>query len=311
MSTEITTAFINQFNSNVLHLSQQKGSRLRAFVRNESQASEKQFFDRVGLTSATKRTERHGDTKINDTPHSRRMVSIATFDNADLVDEPDKLRTLIDPTSEYALSFGWAFGRSMDDVIIEEAFGDAFGGKEGTTTVTFPNTQKLASVSGAAGARTNVQALRRVKKKMDEAEVDPSIRRYGALRAEQFDGLLAETEVTSSDFNTVKALVSGEINTFLGFQFIHSERTLIQSGALSFDTTLGTVGAGAGDADLYHRSIFWAMDGLLHSIGKDTVTRISERADKNHSTQVFTTMDIGGTRMEEVKVVELLGKPTE
>jgi hypothetical protein len=34
------------------------------------------------------------------------------------------------------------------------------------------------------------------------------------------DSLLAETSVTSADFNTVKALVQGEVNTFLGFRFV-------------------------------------------------------------------------------------------
>ena len=46
----------------------------------------------------------------------------------------------------------------------------------------------------------------------------------------------SETEVTSSDFNTVKALVSGEINTYLGFTFhVLGDRT---EGGLTVDGSL-------------------------------------------------------------------------
>ena len=40
------------------------------------------------------------------------------------------------------------------------------------------------------------------------------------IHANGLAALLDETELTSSDFATVKALSMGEINTFLGFRFI-------------------------------------------------------------------------------------------
>ena len=74
MSTQITTAFVQQYRSNLLILAQQKGSRLRNTVRTESVNGTSAFFDRLGATAAVQRTTRHGDTPLIDTPHSRRRV---------------------------------------------------------------------------------------------------------------------------------------------------------------------------------------------------------------------------------------------
>src|SRR3989304_4440327 len=111
MSFEITEAFVKQFNSTVYHLSQQKGSRLMGLVRQETQKGKEQYFDRIGQVVAQKKVSRHSDTPLIDTPHSRRRVTLVDYEHADLVDDADKIKMLIDPTSDYAQAFMWAFGR--------------------------------------------------------------------------------------------------------------------------------------------------------------------------------------------------------
>tara|TARA_R100001244_G_scaffold90987_1_gene68976 strand:+ start:233 stop:511 length:279 start_codon:yes stop_codon:yes gene_type:complete len=91
MSTQITTAFSQQFSANVSLLSQQKGSLLRNAVNEESVVGEKAFFDQVGSATAVKRTSRHADTPLTETPHSRRMVVMDSYEYADLIDDPDKV----------------------------------------------------------------------------------------------------------------------------------------------------------------------------------------------------------------------------
>ena len=73
-----------------------------------------------------------------------------------------------------------------------------------------------------------------------------------------------------------------------------------------FDVATGEVGSGGGDAAGYKRCFAWAQDGLLFSTAMDMRTRISERDDKSYATQVYAAQSIGSTRMEEVKVVEIL-----
>jgi len=306
MSSQIPTSYVDSFSANVFHLSQQKGSRLQPSVRNEHQNSESAFWDRIGSVVAQLKTSRHSDTPQLDTPHSRRRVTLDDYIYADLVDDEDLRRTLNDPTNDYALAAVWALGRSKDDVMITAALGTAFGGQKGGTSVTFPNAQKLAAVSGGAGSNMNVQVLRRAKKVLDEGEVDPDIPRFIVMEASQFESLLSETEIASADFNSVRALVQGEIDTFMGFNFMRSQRLNLQSGTLNFNNTTGAVGSGSGDADGYRRAFAWAMDGLLLSTSREINVRIDERADKSYATQVFASMGIGATRMEEEKVVEIL-----
>lgn len=306
MSSQITSAFVQQFTSNVYHLTQQKGSRLRNAVRNEMQKGKTAFYERIGKATAQVRSGRHADTPQVDTPHSRRAVSLVDYENADLIDNQDKIRILINPESEYAMAFAWAMGRAMDDVILDNASAVAYTGEAGTTTVALGNAQKVAAVSAGAGSKLNVQGIRRAKKIFDANDVDPSIKRYLAYNANQLENLLTETEVTSSDFNTVRALVQGDINTFLGFEFIHSQQINTQGSALSFDQVTGAVNTGSGAALNYEKVLCWAQDGLVLAVGEDIKGRISERADKSYAMQVYACMSIGGCRLEEEKVVEIL-----
>jgi len=281
MSTEVTTAFVQQYSANVQMLSQQMGSRLRDAVRVENMTGKNAFFDQVGKATAQKRTTRHADTPQIDTPHARRRVSLVDFEYADLIDDQDKVRMLIDPTSAYAQAAAAAMGRAMDDEIIAAALGTAFTGETGSTSTALPAGQQIADGS----ADMSLAKLREAKKTLDLADVDPSIPRYIACGPDQIEALLADTNVTSSDFNTVKALVQGEVNQFMGFNFIVSNR-LSKTGNI--------------------RSCFaWAEDGLALAVGRDVMARIDERSDKGYATQVYYCMSIGSTRMEEEKVVQI------
>jgi hypothetical protein len=281
MSTQITTAFVQQFSSNVQLLSQQRGSLLRNAVSEESVTGEKAFFDQVGSVAAVKRSSRHGDTPLLETPHSRRMVTMDTYEWADLIDDADKVRMLIDPTSTYAQAAAAAMGRSMDDEIIAAALGTSKTGKSGSTSTSFDSNNQIANGS----ADMTLAKLIEAKKILDSNDVDPSIRRYIAVSPAQIEALLNNTTVTSSDYNTVKALVQGDIDTFLGFKFIVSNR-LAKTGDI--------------------RSCFaWAEDGIKLAVGKDVMARIDERSDKSYSTQVYYCATFGATRMEEAKVVQI------
>jgi hypothetical protein len=307
MSIQITTAFVKQYNAEVFHLSQQKGSRLQMAVRNETQRGKSQFYDRLGAVTAQKKVSRHSDTPQIDTPHSRRRVTLADYEWADLIDKEDLRRMLMDPAGRYAEAAVWAMGRSKDDVIIEAANGSAWGGEEGSTEVTLGNSQKIQSTTGAAHADMNVNHLRAIKKILDGNDVDESIPRYGAITSNQVESLLSETEVTSADYNTVRALVMGEVDTFMGFKFIRTERMDLQVDALSAVDATGVVGSGTSVVG-NRRCVFWAHDGLLLATAADIQTEIDRRNDKSYSTQVYVSMGIGGTRMEEEKVVIALCK---
>lgn len=284
MSIQITTAFVQQYRDNVIHLSQQKGSRLRNAVRIEDGVvGENFYFERVGETAAVRRTTRHGDTPLLNTPHTRRRVSLIDYDWGDLVDNADKLRLLIDPQSQYVKSGAWALGRAMDDEIIEAFDGLAFTGRDGSVTSGLPSTQQVL----AAGVGLNIPKLLSTREILEESDVDPDEARFIVVAPDNITDLLNTTEVTSADFNTVRALSMGQIDTYMGFKFIISNR-------LPSD--------GLGGATV---NFAWAMNAIGLAIGQDIITRISERPDKNYSVQVYLSEALGATRVEDEKIIQI------
>ena len=277
MSTQITTAMVEQYKSNVLMLAQQKGSKLRATVRSEMVTGKNAYFERIGAVDMVDATSRHDDTPQIDTPHSRRRVSLTTSRFADLIDNADKVRTLIDPTSPYALNAAWAAGRKMDAVIVAALAGNAYSGVAGATTVALPSAQKVA----AASAGLTIAKLRSAREILLGADVDLDMGATCIINPAGLTDLLSATEITSSDYNTVKALVQGQVDTFLGFKFVVSTQV----------TAL--------------KAYCYAKNAAVLAVGSEPVVRISERADKNYSTQVFVEMDIGATRVEDEGVVEI------
>lgn len=281
MSFEITTAFVKQYGANVELLCQQMGSRLREAVRVESQQGQQKFFEQIGATAAVKRASRFGDTPIVSTPHSRRMVTLSYYDWADFIDTFDAIQMLIDPKSPYAQNAAAAMGRAQDEEIIAAINGTSYTGVDGTTAVALPSAQKIAH--GSAGL--TVAKLRTARKTLLAGNVDKSEQFFCAVTAEQLDDLLGTTEVTSSDYNSVKALVSGDVDTFLGFKFLHTQ-------LLADDGTSRLVPC-------------WAKSGVLLSVGQEITSSIDRLPTKNMATQVYFGMSIGATRMEEAKIVQI------
>tara|TARA_Y100000310_G_scaffold121469_2_gene120241 strand:- start:335 stop:1216 length:882 start_codon:yes stop_codon:yes gene_type:complete len=283
VSQQITDAFVQNYRGTVIQLAQQKGSRLRGAVTVHTDVTGKtDFFDRVGATTAQIKTTRHGDTPLIETPHSRRMASLACYEWADLIDKSDKVRTLIDPEGEYAKAGGWGLGRAMDDVIITAMTGTAATGETGSGSQALPSAQKIAEASTGL----TIAKLREAKRILDASEIDPSDPRFFLASAVQIDDLLATTAVTSSDFNTVKALVHGEVDTFLGFKFIRTQR---------LNTTAASV----------RGCIAFSKASIGLSIGMEIIARITERADKSYAVQPYMAMDLGSVRVEDEGVVEV------
>lgn len=314
MNFQIEQWRVLQFAANVYQLSQQKGSRLAGLCRRESFVGKAEFFDRLGLAIAQDKTDRNGETPNLDIPHSRRMLTTLTRHWGTLVDRKDKLQNIHNPESEYSVAAQNALGRLMDDIILKAALGSAKSGEDGSSSVSLGNSQKVAAVSGGAIAKGNVQALRKAKLIMDQNEVMGP--RYFICGADFLENLLSQTEVTSSDFNTVRALVNGEIDSFLGFKFIHSEivsgykATDYDADTFLYDTSTGLYAGGGSAVGATDKVAVACSEGGL-ILGENTggrIARIDERSDKSYSGQVYAAMDLGALRMEEAKVVQVIYK---
>ena len=287
-TNDISTAFVKQFGSNLEFLVQQKGSTIRNAVRLETVVGEEAYFDQLASTAAQKKTTRNSDTPLIKSEHKRRRVTMYDYEWADLIDKEDKLKMLIDPQSDYAINAAWALGRAIDDAIID-AFGNtAYAGKAGATATTFPAAHSVTR--GATGM--SLQKLLDAKELLDLHDIDQNEQKYVIITAAQLADLLNITQVQSADYNSIRALVRGEVDTFLGFKFIICNRLASLNG--------GTVAANGRACYMFTRS------GLLLALSKDINTQISQRADKSYATQVYAAMSIGAVRMEEEKVIQIM-----
>lgn len=289
MSFEINTAFVEQYKDNITMLAQQRGTRLRGTTLEENLTGTSVFMDQIGPTQALRPTTRHADSPLVSTPHSRRRISSVDVEWGDLIDDFDKLKMIISPESAYAMNAAWAVGREIDDIILEKFFADAVTGQEGGSTVSFPAGNIIDEDFDSDGTPEGltVAKLREARKRLKANEVDLDMETpYIAVTADNMDNLLADPQVTSADFNTVRALVNGEIDTYLGFKFIHSERIPKK------------------DSDTVQIPV-WVPSGMGLAISQNPTGRVTERADKRFSTYVYYKTSVGASRLEEEKVMQI------
>jgi hypothetical protein len=291
MSTQITAAFVEQYSANVEHLAQQMESRFSGKVRTESQKGKTKFYEQLGATTAVRRTARHADTPRVDSKHRRRACYLNDYDWSDLVDTLDEVKLLIDPSSSYAQSAAMAFNRAKDEEVIAAATGTAYADKDGSgavTAQTIGSGQQVAVNYGGSNSGLTLGKLIKAKSILSKAEYPKGSKLYFAHAQQQLDDLLNNVnQVSSADYNNVKALVDGEVTSFMGFEFIKTELTALNSST-DVRTCFGYV-----------------QIGLLMAVGQDAKGRITERADKNYATQVYYNMSVGATRMQEEYVVEV------
>lgn len=282
MSFQVTEAFVQQFSANFAHLAQQTESRFQSAVRLESGiVGESKKINRIGATAAQKKTTRHGDTPLIETPHSTRWIDLDDYEWADLIDELDKKKMLSDPTSDYLKAGVSAMNRAKDDVLYAAMRGNA---RSSTGSVALPAGQKIAHGSAGLTKAKIIQAKKLFR--ANEADEENGEELYFAYGSEQMEDLLNDTTLTSADFMSVQMLQDGAVGKrWMGFKWIPSER-MTKVSAERF-------------------CVAWAKSGVALGVGAEVMTRVTERADKSYAIQPYARMSIGGARVEDAKVVEV------
>lgn len=278
----ITTAFVKQFGETLTANVQQKGSRYRnAVIVDPNIVGEEAYMEQIGPGTAREKTTRNSDVEYDADDFRRRRLSMIDIYWAKLVDKEDKLKMLIDPTSQLSISGTWAIGRMMDDKIIAAARGTAYTGKAGGTPVVLPSAQKIA----VGGVGLTLDKVLEAKEKLDAAECDPEEPRFFSATAQQITNMLKTPQISSADYNSVKALVKGEINTFLGFTWIRSERLIKVTN------------------DRF--CLAWVQSGIGLGLAGEINGKIDQIPRKHYAWQIYASVSVGATRLEEEKVVEI------
>jgi hypothetical protein len=204
MAQNVTTAFVDLFDSEVKQAYQAE-SLLRGTMRTRTGvAGNTVKFPKIGKGVATIRVPQTDVTPLNVT-YAQVTATMSDYIAAEYSDIFQQSHINFDERSELVQVVSKSIARRMDQLCI-----DAMVGNAGTT---------IATTIGGAGTNMNIEKLRATAKAMNVKNV-PSEGRYLLMHASQLDALLGEAEITSQDFASVKALVRGEINSFMGFNIL-------------------------------------------------------------------------------------------
>jgi Phage capsid protein len=304
MSIYIPVHFVQSYSTNVQMLLQAKGGKLNPYVEMGTYVGALASpVDQVGAVKAQRKVTRHADTPLISTPGDRRWVEPIDWEWADLIDQQDRLRLLIDPQSAYTLNGVMALRRAQDDVILGAFFATAKTGQNAGSTEAFNTGFTTAGgnvvnvTTGSSGnCGLNVAKMRAVKKTFMKNFVDFDTDRVCLMvTAEEHDDLLAEVQVINLDYNDKPVLVQGKVERFLGIDIVPLEftnGTFYDSSASLINGTINFCPA-------------WVTSGVHLGIWNDVVTRVDERPDKSYATQVYVKGTYGATRKELKKVLRV------
>lgn len=313
-----TTNYASQFEQTFHLLAQTQGARLSQFMREKEYTNaEDVFYDQMAAVSEEDRDTRYGRTNYRDIKTDRRRLAVSDKVIALQIDKPDENRTLADIRNPQINQVANAWKRSKDIAGIEGALGITFSGKNGTTANPFDWTnQKVAvDVGDTASTGMNVDKLRAAKALFWGNDIDidnPMYKLHIAVTGGQLDDLLGSLQVTSSDYNSVKTLVNGDVDSFMGFTFHRSELLPFMNSAgdnanLDWieDTTYGYRKADDVDSTDVRACFAWAEDMVCVGTNKSYKLRAEELQEYNYNFGIFAEWGIGSMRQEEKGVVAL------
>ncbi len=304
--SQIPEHFTTEFSTNWEHLVQQKTSRLKEYVTVDTITGAHKSYNQLAETSMRLITSRSAETTPQDTATAKRWIQSQGYDSVTWFDEFDGqlLGQVVLPTSETVVNHANAYKRTCDTIILTAARGTAYTGETGTTATTLPVTQKINgdyvktnTTIGANGWGNSdgtilgmtLDKLIKAKSILARAEQDEEDPLILIVSQAQLDDLLNNvTEIKSSDYAQVKALVEGNIDRFMGFKFIRTE----------------LVPTGTDNSSAVRFAIAYAKSGIvLADEGKKV--HMDVLPTRNHSLQIRSVASLGATRKQEKKVVEI------
>lgn len=278
MAVQISNAFVTLFDSEVKQAYQ--GQRLLAGTTRERTGIEGSTvkFPKIGKGSATVRVPQTDVTPLN-VSYSQVTATMEDYIAAEYSDIFNQQKVNFNERQELVQVVSGAIARRMDQVLL-----DALTASSPSTTVA----KTVVSSGSASSSNLNIGKLRAAKKGLDAKNV-PADGRTILVHANNLSALLGETEVQSSDFNTVKALVTGEVDTFLGFKFItFGDR---DEGGLALSTHDRTLYA-------FHR------DAVGLGIGMNQTSRVDYIAEKT-SFLVASMFSAGAVAIDNDGIVQI------
>jgi hypothetical protein len=289
---QVPNHFVNKYADDVTLAMQQTQSRLQPTVIEMCGiVGASAAVDFIGTTEASQVTTRFQDLQSVNSPHTRRWVDLADFDWFDYIDSFDKLKILTDPTNKYVTGAVSAHNRQKDRLIIAALGGNAREqtgvGNGGTSQyVALPAGQKVA-VGGTNITLAKIRTAIELLNKAEASSPEEGGERFFLYTANQLTKLMADTTVTSSDYNTLRALQNFQVDTFMGMKWIRTE-LLPKSGN--------------------NRACYiYGKDYVTLGCGMDIINDVSvNKSKRGFPVQVYSMQSLGAVRNQDTGVVEIM-----
>ncbi len=253
--------------------------------------AETMWLPQIGAQTSTNVYERHADTQYSDTIHTTRKLTSNAENQADLIDIPDQKRSVAQFLGPYAENFAQLFGRRYDEIILDAAIGTNYykvNGATSETSVTLPATQQVVNDFSSTGTDEGLSLAKLIEAKsiLGKNETPMGEMLYFVYRQEQLDDLLNNVDQTSNaDYAAVKALISAEVGFFAGFNFVKTQLVSVASDVAS--------------------CVAYTKSALVAGVTSGFTAKVEQLPQKNYSWQVWASLDMGATRMQEEGVVEV------
>lgn len=279
-----------QYSEMILPLAQQERSLLYGTVYHKDGVRGKSFYqDQIGSWEMSTKSAPNADTPQNDPNLSRTRVDMATYNDARILDRSLLLQELSDPSSQTNRNVAGAIGRQIDKLIYNALGGLTYRGEQGSTVVSFPAGNTLAVDMEASGTNTGltVAKIQRAVKMLEDSAVNGQFWLVASATAKE--QLLKETKTTSGDYTINRPMDNGVIRNFYGVNLV-----FLPSGIISK----------SGDIASYY---LYETTGVVFGMVEDLFLRTDDRADKSYSKQIYYEMTAGAGRLEEARVIKILG----
>lgn len=299
----------NMFRDGIEHVAQQLQSRFRQCATVTTGCTGKsQGHRKIQKSEMADVTGRHLDTVGDELAILQRYIFPRKAEKVTWIAEDDAqdINNEFGPTGETQVMHTGAIGRKCDDIFIAGLLGVNYEGPEdGIVTValsTGANSQTIAVNYRRDGLTTNtgltLAKLVRAKGRFGKQEVFgqeqkmAGVKLWCAVSQDELDNLLFEVEQTgSADYNKVKALVDGEVDYFMGINFMRTERLPNTPPSAN---------------KIIRSCPMWTSDGVHMDFWTERRTLIDVRPDKSHTIQVRSVLKMGAGRKDEDRVVNIL-----
>ena len=303
-----SVSFIPVFQSTISMLFQTDPEGLIGAVRNRMITGKSDHWDRLGGLNLTAVTTRHQATPYTPSTHSRRRVNLSDVAGSERLDQLDQVRLMIDPRNEYTQNLLRAWRRHKARTIIDAIRGNALNvdNVEATSNVALPASQQIAN----GGTGFTFAKLRQTNRIMDNAGVPRDGRRHIAVSAYALEDLMADSQFTSGDYNSMRAIMDGGAGLINSGSFMGFNWHMI-SDAIPDDSVVIGAAVGVPDSPILPkagniRSCYaWHHDSVGLSLAKEATVEVDRRPDLLNLWQVLVQGSLGAVRILDAGVVNI------